>query len=92
MLGVGPFANYYFSRSFFLSGMFQQFFIHQKNKTTDYKHSGDESALYLGGGYMQRLGDRTYMQIGAMYNVLYDRDNSYFGSGFIPNIGIVYGL
>ncbi len=92
MLGVGPFANYYFSRSFFLSGMFQHFFINQRNKSLDIKHSGDESALYLGGGYMQRLGNRTYMQIGAMYNVLYDRDNSYFGSGFIPNIGIVYGL
>lgn len=92
MIGVGPFANYYFSRSFFLSGMFQQYFINQKDKQTEQKYSTDESALYLGGGYMQRLGDRVYMQIGGMYNVLYDRDKSVFSGGFIPNVGIVYGL
>lgn len=92
MIGVGPFANFYFSRNFFLSGMFQQYFTNQKNKVDDRKYSGDESALYLGGGYMQKLGERTYMQIGGMYNVLYDREKSFLGSGFIPSIGVVYGL
>ena len=92
MVGVGPFANYYFSRSFFLSGMFQEYFINQKDKVNDVKYSGNESALYLGGGYMQRLGERTYMQIGGMYNVLYNRDKSVFAGGFIPHVGIVYGL
>lgn len=92
MVGAGPFANYYFSRSFFLSGMFQEYFINQKDKFNDLKYSGNEHALYLGGGYMQRLGERTYMQIGGMYNVLYNRDKSVFGGGFIPHVGIVYGL
>jgi hypothetical protein len=92
MIGVGPFANYYFSRSFFLIGMFQEYFLKQRNKIDDVKYSGNESTLYLGGGYMQRIGGRTYMQIGAMYNVLYNKNKSVFGSGFIPNIGIVYGL
>ena len=92
MVGVGPFVNYYFSRSFFLSGMFQEYFINQKNKVDNLKYSGDEAALYLGGGYMQRLGERTYMQIGGMYNVLYNKQKSFLGGGFIPSIGIVYGL
>jgi len=92
MIGVGPFANYYFSRNFYLSGMFQQYFINQKNKLDNLTYSADESALYLGGGYMQRLGERTYMQIGGMYNVLYDREKSFLGGGFIPSIGVVYGL
>lgn len=92
MIGVGPFANYYFSRNFFLSGMFQEYFIDQKNKVDNLKYSGNESALYLGGGYMQKLGERTYMQIGGMYNVLYKKDRSVFGSGFIPSVGIVFGL
>ncbi|WP_297983967.1 hypothetical protein [uncultured Chryseobacterium sp.] len=92
MIGVGPFANYYFARNFFLSGMFQEYFVNQKDKINDIKYSTDEAALYLGGGYMQKLGDRVYMQIGGMYNVLYKKDKSVFSGGFIPNIGIVYGL
>lgn len=92
MLGVGPFANYYFGRSFYLSGMFQEYFYSQKDKINDLKYKGDEAAFYLGGGYMQRLGEKVYMQIGGMYNVLYDREKSVFGGGFIPNVGIVYGL
>ena len=92
MIGVGPFVNYYFSRNFFLSGMFQEYFITQKNKVDNLKYSADEAALYLGGGYMQKLGERTYMQIGGMYNVLYNKNKSFLGSGFIPSIGIVYGL
>ncbi|MGC4128687.1 MAG: hypothetical protein QM564_03840 [Bergeyella sp.] len=92
MFGVGPFANYYFSRSFYLSGMYQHYFFNQKNKSTGEKYDGDEAALYLGGGYMQKIGERTYMQIGAMYNVLYDENKSVFGGGFVPNVGIVFGL
>ena len=92
MIGVGPFLNYYFSRNFYLSGMFQEYFINQKDKVNNLKFSADEAALYLGGGYMQRLGNRTYMQIGGMYNVLYKKDKSVFGGGFIPSVGIVYGL
>lgn len=92
MIGVGPFLNYYFSRNFYLSGMFQEYFINQKDKVNNLKYSADEAALYLGGGYMQRLGNRTYMQIGGMYNVLYKKDKSFFGGGFIPSVGIVYGL
>lgn len=92
MIGVGPFANYYFARNFFLSGMFQEYFVNQKDKINDIKYSTDEAALYLGGGYMQKLGNRVYMQIGGMYNVLYNKDKSVFSGGFIPNIGIVYGL
>lgn len=90
--GVGPFANYYFGRSFYLSGMFQEYFYSQKDKINDLKYNGNEAALYLGGGYMQRISDKMYMQIGGMYNVLYNRDKSVFGGGFVPNVGIVYGL
>jgi len=53
MLGVGPFANYYFSRSFYISGNFQQYFVDQKDKIYNEKYNKDESALYLGAGYMQ---------------------------------------
>lgn len=92
MVGVGPFANYYFGRNIFVSGMFQEYFVNQRDKTYDLKYSTNEEALYLGGGYMQKLGDHVYMQIGGMYNVLYKKDKSVFSGGFIPNVGIVYGL
>lgn len=91
-IGVGPYLNYYIARNFYLSGMFQEYFFNQKNKFTDQKFSGDEAALYLGGGYLQKIGERAYLQIGGMYNVLYDKENSVFGSGFIPSVGVVFGL
>lgn len=92
MAGIGPFANYYVSRSFFLNALYQHYFFSQKDKYYDLKYSNNEAALYLGGGYLQRIGNSTYMQIGAMYNVLYKSNRSVFGTGFVPNIGLVVGL
>lgn len=92
MIGVGPFMNYYIARNFYLSGMFQQYFFNQKDKYSHLKYSGDESALYVGGGYMQRIGNGAYMQIGGMYNVLYKKDESVFDGGFVPSVGVVFGL
>jgi len=92
IVGVGPFANYYIGRSFYLSSLFQQYFINTKDKYYDEKYSSDEAALFLGAGYMQNLGSGVYMQLGVMYNVLYDDQKSVFSSGLVPNVGIVVGL
>ncbi|MDR6544753.1 hypothetical protein J2810_000793 [Chryseobacterium rhizosphaerae] len=92
MFGVGPFVNYYFARSFYLGANFQHYFINYKDKYYDYKYNEEENALYLGGGYMQRIGNNSFMQIGLMYNVLYKENSSVFSSGLIPNIGFVVGL
>ncbi|MBS1571226.1 MAG: hypothetical protein JST62_02365 [Bacteroidetes bacterium] len=92
MIGVGPFANYYLARTAYISGMFQEYFINYNNKTNNQNSSNNEAVLYLGGGYMQQLGNNAYMQIGAMYNVLYNPDKSVFSTGFIPQVGIVFGL
>ena len=91
-VGVGPFLNYYIARNFYLSGLFQEYFFNQNNKLTRQEFSGNEAALYLGGGYMQRIGNGAYMQIGGMYNVLYDNEKSVFGGGFVPSVGVVFGL
>ncbi|WP_419869299.1 hypothetical protein [Chryseobacterium sp. CT-SW4] len=92
MFGVGPFLNYYIGRSFYLSGNLQHYFIDYKDKYYDYKTNREETALYLGGGYMQSLGGRAFMQIGVMYNVLWQENDSIFSSGLVPNIGFVVGL
>jgi hypothetical protein len=52
----------------------------------------DEDALYLGGGYMQRIGSNSYMQLGIMYNVLWKENESVFSSGLVPSIGFVVGF
>ncbi len=92
MVGVGPFANYYFGRSIYISGLFQQYWINQKDKVYNQKYNTDEAALYFGAGYMQRISNGAYMQIGASYNVLYKKESSVFSSGFVPSIGFVFGL
>lgn len=92
MLGVGPFANYYFARSFYVGANLQQYFINYKDKFYNYKVNEQETALYLGGGYMQRIGGNSFMQLGLMYNVLWKENSSVFSSGLVPNIGFVVGL
>lgn len=92
MLGVGPFANYYFARSFFVGANLQQYFINSTEKFTNYKYSTDETALYLGGGYMQSMGNNAFVQFGIMYNVLWKERSSIFSTGFVPTVGFVVGL
>lgn len=92
MFGFGPFVNYYFARSFFVSGNLQHFFVNYEDKFYDFKNNQQETALYLGGGYMQQIGNNSFMQIGLMYNVLYKENNSIFSSGLIPSVGFVMGL
>ena len=92
MFGVGPFLNYYIARTFFVSANYQHYFINYKDKFYDFKTNADEDALYLGGGYMQRIGNNSYLQLGLMYNVLWKENSSIFSSGLVPNIGFVVGL
>lgn len=93
MFGVGPFANYYFARNFYLGSSFQQYFVNYNVKQDNgYKFSKDESALYLGGGYMTQIGNGSYFQVGLMYNVLWKENKSIFASGLVPSVGFVVGL
>ncbi len=92
MFGVGPFANYYFVRSFFVGANLQQYFINSTEKYNNYKFRTDETALYLGGGYIQSLGNNAFAQFGVMYNVLWKENKSIFSSGFVPSVGFVVGL
>ncbi len=90
--GIGPFLNYYVGKSFYASANFQQYFIRQKIKDTGYKTSINESALNIGGGYLQVLSANAYLKIGANYNVLYKKNKSVLGSPFVPYVGVVFGL
>ncbi|SHF07844.1 hypothetical protein [Chryseobacterium takakiae] len=92
MFGAGPFLNYYIGRTFFVSAIYQHYFINYKDKLYDFKTNENEEALYLGGGYMQRIGNNSYLQLGLMYNVLWKKNSSIFSSGLVPNIGFVVGL
>lgn len=92
MFGAGPFVNYYIARSFYVGANLQHYFINYKDKYYDYKDTREETALYLGGGYMQQIGGSSFMQIGVMYNVLWKENSSVFSSGLVPSIGFVVGL
>ncbi len=92
LFGIGPFINYYFVRSFYVGANFQEYFYNYHNKVYDYKYNGNETALYLGGGYMQQVGTNSYVQIGLMYNVLWKENSSILSSGLYPTIGFVVGL
>lgn len=91
ILGIGPSVNYYHETKLYFHTSFQRFFISQKYNNQKLSNI-QEDALYVGAGYLQPISDRTYLQIGAIYNVFYDKNKSVFASGFVPSIGIVFGL
>lgn len=92
MVGVGPFVNYYFGRSAYLTTQYHHNFVSQKDKVNHETITANEPALYIGGGFMQHMGGKTYLQSGLLYNVLYKKENSVFSGGLVPNVGIVVGL
>lgn len=92
LFGIGPAINYYFFPNLYLYCSFQHYFVSQKSKQTLTTYQINENALYLGGGYMQKIGSRTYLQMGASYNILYKKDKSIFSTGFVPNIGVIIGV
>lgn len=92
LVGFGPSVAYYVQRNFFVNSSFQHYFVSQKHKDTKISYKVNENALYVGGGYMQYLGGRAYMQLGVSYNVLYNKNKSIFSTGFVPNVGIIVGL
>ncbi|MFC3159961.1 hypothetical protein ACFOEQ_17035 [Chryseobacterium arachidis] len=91
MFGVGPFLNYYIARTFYVSANYQHYFINYKDKFYDFKANADEDALYLGGGYMQRIGNNSYLQLGLMYNVLWKENSSIFFEWFSSEYWICGG-
>ncbi len=95
---AGPYVNYSIMQNLFLRAQYQYLF--GNSKTEDgYTFNGlnnsqdiSESALWLGGGYQNRIGDNVYYKIGVMYNVLYNEDDSIYGSAFLPIGGITFGF
>lgn len=92
MLGIGPYATYYYHRSYYGTVLFQQYFINEKYKSARTENfNTSESALYIGGGYIQQVGNHSYMQLGLMYNVL-KNNPSVLGGALIPNVGLIIGI
>ena len=72
-----------------LSAELEQVRINTDYKSTAYRPSYSDdywnTALYLGAGY--RTGSVT---IGARYDVLYDKNTSLYGSGFMPFVRVYF--
>ena len=92
LFGIGPICELLFGQKFLFRFSFQEYFINQKVKSSEEKYSSNEAALYIGGGYMQRMGNNSYLQIGGMYNVLWKQNSSISAVVLsavvlLPNIG-----
>ncbi|WP_264525977.1 hypothetical protein [Flavobacterium sp. N502536] len=72
-----------------LSAELEQVRVNTDYKSTAYRPSYSDNywntALYLGAGY--RTGSVT---IGARYDVLYNKDTSLYGSGFMPFVRVYF--
>ncbi len=93
MWNVGPYVVYAPIPQFFFRGQYQ-YYSGELNVDSDYyiDNKFDENALWLGGGYQERIANHVYMRLGIMYNVLYDADDSIFSTGWIPIFGVSVGL
>lgn len=90
--GIGPFANYYVDQRFFLGAQFQQNFISQKLRDGSATYTASEPALFLGAGYLMRMGGSASLQLAVMYNVFYKENSNFYSSGLVPSVGVVFGL
>lgn len=92
LFGLGPFLQYYPIENIFLK-MQYQYFTGKQNFEADYADKNiDENALWLGAGYTQSISGNAFVQIGLMYNVLYDEDDSVFNTGLMPIVGISFSF
>lgn len=92
IFGFGPSVNYYLGRYAYTHASFRHYMLFQKIKDVKQNFSSNENALYIGAGYLQPLGKNAYLRLGASYNLLYQKGKSIFSNGFVPNIGVVFGL
>lgn len=86
----GPYMNYHVFDGLFARGHFEHFTGNQKILSSNHEISIDESALWLGGGYSTPGPVR--FQVGIMYNVLHDEDDSVFSSPVRPFGGVAISL
>ena len=68
-----------------LSAELEQVRVNTDYDKINYSENYWNTALYLGAGY--RTGSVT---IGARYDVLYDKDKSLYGSGFMPFVRVYF--
>lgn len=90
LFSFGPYLNFYPFSGLFLRSQYEYFTGKTKSKFNSYSTSYDEDALWLGGGY--RSGGRVSFYAGAMYNVLWDKENSIFSNGVRPVAGVSIGF
>ncbi len=81
-LHIGTYANYYFAKNFYATAQFQDILLLKNLK--EQKIGQEEMKLHyiLGGGYMTKVGNNFYIQIGAMYKRFLEENSSIFSSGF----------
>lgn len=87
---AGPYLNFYPINSLFLRTHYEYYTGNQSFDNNPQTFNFDENALWIGGGY--RSGGRVKVYIGAMYNVLYKKDESIFSSAFRPIVGVSIGI
>lgn len=90
LFSFGPYMNFYPLNELFLRGHYEYFTGNSKIKGQSGSNSYDEDALWLGGGY--RSGGKVSFYAGAMYNVLWKKDESIFSNGLRPIVGVSVGF
>ena len=92
LFGIGLICELLFGQKFLFRFSISGIFYQSKNKIFRRKYSSNEAAHFtLGGGYMQRMGNNSYLQIGGMYNVLWKQKQQYFSAWFCSQIELVFG-
>lgn len=90
LFSLGPVLGYRFKETVFIRTQLQQL--------TGTATSGgnsvrlNETALWIGGGYLSNSGNGVTSRIGIMYNTLYKEDNSIYSTPLLPYASISFAL
>jgi len=87
--GASIFGRYRFLETFFATAEFQSLNLPKYDLNQNQRGRIDVPVLFIGGGYLQSIGEKTYISISALYNVVENRYSPYQNPviqvGFIAN-------
>lgn len=92
LFNFGPYLDYRPIPLIFLRAHYEYYTGKAKFKIEDTSGSVNinENTFWLGAGF--RTSGKVQLYTALMYNVLYDKEESFFFSGYRPIVGISFGL
>ncbi len=92
IVGGRIFTQYDIFYGLFAHAEYENLWIKVQPEEPYLPYKAQEPGFFLGGGYNLEVGGKAYLQLMALYNLLWSADNLVYASPFQIRIGIKLGL